>query len=70
MRLTVLDDDHDRKIHIGTERYRVFVDGVQVRHVFTADDDNGKVVCAVLNERGHMYAESGEVTRQTLRGEV
>ncbi|HEG4368850.1 hypothetical protein [Klebsiella oxytoca] len=70
MRLTVLDDDPGRKINPAIERYAVFLDGVEVKHVFTADDEKGEIIAAVPDERGYMTAENGEVKRQTLYGEV
>ncbi|WP_301337306.1 hypothetical protein [Citrobacter amalonaticus] len=33
MRLTVLDDDPGRKINLAQERYTVYLDGVEVKHV-------------------------------------
>ena len=70
MRLTVLDDDPGRKINLVVERYAVFLDGIEVKHVFTADDEKGEVIAAVPDERGYMTAENGEVKRQTLYGSV
>lgn len=70
MRITVLDDDPGRKINLAQERYKVYVDGVEVKHVFTADDEKGEVIAAVLDDRGYMTAENGEVKRQSLYGKV
>ncbi|WP_410706405.1 hypothetical protein [Citrobacter braakii] len=70
MRLTVLDDDPGRKINLGVERYAVFLDGIEVKHVFTADDEKGEVIAAVPDERGFMTVENGEVKRQVLYGSV
>lgn len=70
MRLTVLDDDPGVKIEPYRERYKVFVDGIEVKYCFTADDEKGEVIAAVTNEQGHMQAEGGEVKRQTLYGKV
>lgn len=70
MRLTVLDDDLGRKINLAQERYTVYLDGVEVKHVYTADDEKGEVISAVLDERGYMATENGEVKRQTLFGKV
>lgn len=70
MRLTVLDEDPGRKINPGQERYAVYLDGVEVKHVFTADDEKGELIAAVPDERGYMTAENGEVKRQTLYGTV
>ncbi|WP_313084003.1 hypothetical protein [Atlantibacter sp.] len=70
MRITVLDDDPGRRINSAQERYSVYLDGVEVKHVFTADDEKGEVITAVPDERGYMTAENGEVKRQTLYGTV
>lgn len=70
MRLTVLDDDPGERIIPGSERITVFLDGVEVKHVFTADDEKGEVIAAVTDERGYIKAEYGEVKRQTLYGKV
>jgi hypothetical protein len=70
MRLTVLDDDPGIRIDPGEERYVVYLDGVEVKHVFTADDEKGVIIAAVPDERGYLSAENGEVKRQTLYGTV
>lgn len=70
MRITVLDDDPGRKINVGIERYSVFLNGVEVKHVFTADDEKGEIIAAVPDERGYMTAENGEVKRHKLYGQV
>jgi hypothetical protein len=70
MRLTVLDDDPGRKINLGVERYAVFLDAIEVKHVFTADDEKGEVIAAVPDELGYMTTENGEVKRYTLYGSV
>ena len=70
MRLTVLDDDTGERIEPGRERITVYLNGVEVKHVFSADDDKGEVIAAVLDRRGYLTAENGEVKRQTLFGHV
>jgi hypothetical protein len=70
MRLTVLDDDTGERIEPGRERITVYLNGVEVKHVFSADDDKGEVIAAVHDSRGHFTAENGEVKRQTLFGQV
>ena len=70
MRLTVLDDDPGRKINLSKERYSVYLNGVEVKHVFTADDEKGEAIAAVPDEHGYMTAENGEVKRHTLYGSV
>lgn len=68
MRLTVLDDDHGERIMPGSECITIYLDGKEIKHVFTADDIKGEVICAVTDERGRMIAGSSEVKRQTLTG--
>ena len=70
MRITVFDGDPGRKINLAQERYKVYIDGVEVKHVFTADDEKGEVIAAVRDEHGYMAAENGEVKQQTLYGKV
>lgn len=70
MRLTVFDDDPGERIVPGHERITVYLDGIEVKHVFSADDDKGEVIVAVRDSRGHITAENGEVKRQTLNGSV
>ncbi|MGK8896158.1 hypothetical protein [Citrobacter koseri] len=57
MRLTVLGDDPGRKINPGVERYAVFLDGVEVKHVYTTDDEKGEVISAVLDEHEAITAQ-------------
>lgn len=70
MRVTVLDDDPGERIIPGRERITVYLNGIEVKHAFSADDDKGEVIAAVLDSRGYFIAESGEVKRQTLFGQV
>ncbi|MRG07061.1 hypothetical protein [Klebsiella oxytoca] len=70
MRLTVLDDDPGERIEPGRERITVYLDCVEVKHVFSADSDKGEVIAAVLDSRGYPTAENGEVKRETLFGHV
>lgn len=70
MRITVLDGDPGRRINPAQERYSVYLDGVEVKHVFTADDEKGEVIAAVHDDRGYMTAERGVVKQQTLYGKV
>lgn len=70
MRITVLDDDPGRKINPGYESYRVSLDGEEVKHCFTADDEKGEIVEAVRDESGWMIAENSEVKRRTRYGKV
>ncbi|WP_377286113.1 hypothetical protein [Raoultella ornithinolytica] len=48
MRLTVLDDDPGERIEPGRERITVYLDGVEVKHVFSADSDKGEVIAPCL----------------------
>lgn len=70
MRLTVLDDDPGERIEPGRERITVYLDGVEVKCVFSADSDKGDVIAAVLDSRGYPTAENGEVERHLLFGQV
>ncbi|MDQ5262952.1 MULTISPECIES: hypothetical protein [Klebsiella pneumoniae complex] len=70
MRLTVLDDDPGERIVPGSERITVYLDGNEVKHVLSADDDKGEVIAAVLDNRGHLTAANGEVKCHTLFGQV
>lgn len=70
MRLTVLDDDYGERITPGRERITVYLDGKEIKRVFTADNIKGEVICAVTDEDGRMIAEQGEAKRQTLTGYV
>lgn len=70
MRLTVLDDDPGERIEPGRERITVYLNGVEVKHAFSADDDKGEVIAAVRDSRGHFTVGNGEVKRQTLFGQV
>ncbi|POP44938.1 hypothetical protein CHU32_13730 [Superficieibacter electus] len=69
MRITVLDDDLGKKINPTVERYKVFLNGEEVKHCFTADDEKGQVICGVFID-GRIVLQCGEVKRQTLQGTV
>ncbi|EOV5397681.1 hypothetical protein ACOQWH_004012 [Cronobacter turicensis] len=69
MRITVLDDDTGKRINPAVERYKVFLDGIEVKYCFAADDEKGEVICAVFKD-GRILLEFGEVKRQTLHGSV
>ena len=43
---------------------------VPSKHVYSADDEKGEVIAAVLDSRGYITLENGEVKRQTLYGSV
>lgn len=70
MRLTVLDDDPGVKIESYRERYKVFLDGIEVKYCLTADDEKGEVIAAVTDEQGRLQVEGRGVKRQTLYGKV
>jgi len=69
MRLTVLDDDPGIKIH-PDPRIKVFLDGVEVKHCVTADDEKSEVIILASDENGFMLALNGEVKYQALHGIV
>lgn len=70
MRITVLDDDSGQKIDPSRERYRVLLDGEEVKHCFTADDEEGEVIEALTDESGWMAVKNGEVKRRAKHGKV
>lgn len=70
MRLTVFDDDPGERVEPGCERITVYLNGVEVKHAFSADDVRGEVIAAVRDSHGHFTVENGEVKRQTLFGQV
>jgi len=70
MRITVLDNDPGRKINADRERYRVLLDGEEVKHCFTADDEKGEVIEAFTDEVDRVGAENGDVKRRIRRGTV
>ena len=70
MRLTVLDGDPGEKIKVGIDKYIVYLDGVEIKHVFTADDEKGEVISAVFDERGYVTVENGDFKQQPFHGTV
>lgn len=70
MRLTVLEDDPGEYIEPGRERITVYLNDVEVKFVFSADDDKGEVIAAVRDSHGQFTIENGEVKRKTLFGQV
>ncbi|WP_171882581.1 hypothetical protein [Klebsiella quasipneumoniae] len=54
MRLTVIDDDTGERIKPGRERITVYLNDVEVKYVFSADDDKGEVIAAVLDSQGYL----------------
>lgn len=70
MRISVLEGDYGRVISPGVERYEVLLNGEKVSHCFTADEENGLVICAKLDPNGRMLVENGEVASQELHGVV
>ncbi|WP_254427585.1 hypothetical protein [Salmonella enterica] len=67
----MLEGDPGERIAPGA-RYDVYLDGLRVPHVLTADDGKGEVLAADVDERGHMQideAGSGIKTR-VLYGRV
>lgn len=70
MRLTVLDGNPGQMINLRSERYRVFLNDVEVHRCLTADDEKGEVVAVVEDEHGHIVTEHGEVKHVTQYGRV
>lgn len=70
MRLSIISDDPG---YVGGPvNVKVFFNGVERSHVFTADEDKRLVVVAALDERGRMQATADreEVLKETLHGDV
>ncbi|WP_194206795.1 hypothetical protein [Superficieibacter sp. 1612_C1] len=70
MRITVLDDDPGKKINPAVERYKVFLNGEEVKHCFTVDDEKGEIVESMTDESGRVISENSEVKRRTRYGKV
>lgn len=70
MRLTVLDTDPGEYIMPGSERIIVYLNGAEVKHVVSADDDTGEVISAVCDSCGQITVENSEVKLKTLFGHV
>ena len=70
MRMTVLDNGFGRKIDPRNERYRVFLDDVEVKFCFSADDEKGIVIMADETESGEMSVVNGDINRVTRYGKV
>lgn len=67
MRISVDDPGYDARA-----RYDVFLDGVAVKRCFTADEAEGYVVVAAVDEHGCMYlnAAKTDVVSETRYGRV
>ncbi|PYA07285.1 hypothetical protein [Serratia marcescens] len=70
MRITLSDDDPGRKVDLRVERYRVFLDGKEMKMVITADDVKGEVVYCPLDESGYLIRDGDEVKNVTAYGRV
>ena len=70
MRITIDDDDPGELLKPGQERIKVCLNGNEVPHCITADDEKGEVVTVVQNESGYVVTEAGDVKRETLYGSV
>jgi hypothetical protein len=55
------------RYYMGT---KIYLDGVEVRQVLTADDVAGYIKCAKLNENGDLYVVGDEVATEELHGMV
>lgn len=64
--------DHWRRLRLARKRPQVFLDGVELRCCFTADEEARTVVQAVLDERGMSVLDRAteRVKRRTLHGDV
>lgn len=70
MRVSIVDEPG--LIDPQAKRYRVFLDGVERKCVFTADEEKRLVVVAKLNDKGLMQLNEDhtEVVKETLYGTV
>lgn len=70
MRITVLDNDPGRQVNLRCERFRVLLDGVEVKRCVTADDEAGEVVLIAEIASGKIQVAGGEVQYVTRHGNV
>ena len=70
MRITVVNGDPGERVFPEREVINVYLNGKEVEWCFTADDERGEVVAAVMDKDGRPCTESNEVMRETLYGEV
>lgn len=77
MRISVdkRDRGHQAFLDARADRARpiVMLDGREVKHVVTADDESGEVVVEVTDERGRpvlLDRDQGTIARRTLSGSV
>lgn len=74
MRISVDRDDpgYAEWESLGETRYsaKVFLDGVEMRGVITADEEAGMVVRYRMKDNGLIVIENGDVVRETLYGVV
>jgi hypothetical protein len=72
MRLSVDKDDPGCVEGISCTRVTVFFNGEEKRTVITADEEQGMIVCAVLDEMGRVQIDKakGEAMKETLYGNV
>lgn len=54
----------------GYRGCKVFLDGVEVDRVFTADEERGEVICADLGPDNRPFIVGDEVATRTLHGKV
>lgn len=50
--------------------YLVYLDGVQLKHCYTADDELGIADCYARDEDGKLAVIGGELMRERRRGDV
>lgn len=66
-------DSRDREAYLAWVRcrpVRVFLDGVECRRGFMADEEGGVIERAALDEKGRVLVVGGEVVREEVRGRV
>lgn len=70
MRVSVFPTDSGYVNYPEWRGCKVYVDGALVEKVFTADTEQGYVVCAELDTDGSVVIRGDEVGECTIRGKV
>ena len=72
MRISVDKDDPGYRDWLLGSRARIWLDGIEITHVITADEEAREVTRYATNESGLMYPNEAKdgAQRETLRGTV
>lgn len=72
MRVSVDEMDLHKGFNPGRPRYKVFLDGTEIKNVFTADEEARYVEVAMLDARGAMQLNEARtaVLREERYGDV